>query len=390
MKLKILAILVFAAVGIGAGFVALGGLPASAASTTQYLTGAVATGDVSADVAATGTVAVTASYGAAFGVPGHLAGTTTAGGSTTWTVTDVKVKVGDTVKKGQVLATASTTDLQRQLTDANAALSTAKIQRTIASENYAAATTTATQRQTRIALNGADTQLSNARKTVADLTAQIKLATLTAPIDGLVTTVSIVPGLQAPSGDAVVIDASTLQVTANVVESDLAAMAVGQTTSVSIGAVNAIVPGKVTAIAPTTTGSTTGGVVSYPVTVSLDNPPATVRVGMTANVTITISSVTNVLTIPAASLRGTTGAYTVLVMGADGTPTAQPVQVGLVTNTTAEIKSGLSAGQQVVTGINTPQTGTAATTNGGGFGGGLTGGFPVGGGTRRNGTGNGN
>jgi multidrug efflux pump subunit AcrA (membrane-fusion protein) len=164
-------------------------------------------------------------------------------------------------------------------------------------------------------------------------------------------------------------------------------MAVGQTTSVSIGAVNAVVPGKVTAIAPTTTGSTTGSVVSYPVTVSLDSPPATVRVGMTANVTITISSVTNVLTIPAASLRGTAGAYTVLILGADGTPTAQPVQVGLVTNTTAQITSGLSAGQRVVTGINTPQTGTAATTSGG-FGGGL--GLPVGGGTRRNGTGTGN
>jgi macrolide-specific efflux system membrane fusion protein len=388
MKLKIIAILVLAAVGIGAGFVALGGLPASAASTPQYLTGAVATGDVTDDVAATGTVAVTASYGAAFGVPGHLAGATTAGGSTTWTVTAVKVKVGDTVKKGQVLATASTTDLKRQLTDANSSLSTAKIQRTIASEAYVAATTTATLRQTKIALNGAETQLSSARQTVADLTTQIKLATLTAPIDGLVTTVSVVSGLQAPSGDAIVIDASTLQVTANVVETDLAAMAVGQTTSVSISAVNAVVPGKVTAIAPTTTGSTTGGVVSYPVTVSLDNPPATVRVGMTANVTITISSVTNVLTIPAASLRGTAGAYTVLILGADGTATAQPVQVGLVTNTTAEIRSGLSAGQRVVTGINTAQTGTAATTNGGGFGGGL--GIPIGGGTRRNGTGTGN
>jgi membrane fusion protein, macrolide-specific efflux system len=109
---------------------------------------------------------------------------------------------------------------------------------------------------------------------------------------------------------------------------------------------------------------------------------------MTANVTITISSVTNVLTIPAASLRGTAGAYTVLILAADGTPTAQPVQVGLVTNTTAEIKSGLAAGQRVVTGINTAQTGTAATTNGGGFGGGL--GIPIGGGTRRNGTGTGN
>ena len=71
------------------------------------------------------------------------------------------------------------------------------------------------------------------------------------------------------------------------------------------------------------------------------------------------------MTIPAAALRGTNGAYTVLTLGADGTPVAQPVEVGLVTNTTAEIKSGLSVGQEVVTGVNTPATGTTTTTGGG-------------------------
>ncbi len=77
-------------------------------------------------------------------------------------------------------------------------------------------------------------------------------------------------------------------------------------------------------------------------------------------------------------------------MGADGTPTAQPVQVGLVTNTTAEIKSGLTAGEAVVTGVANAQTGTTNTTTGGFGGGGLGipgGGFGGGGGTRR-GTGN--
>jgi macrolide-specific efflux system membrane fusion protein len=384
MKLKILAILAFAAVGIGAAFVAIGGLPASAASKTQYLTGAVTTGDVSNDVAATGTVASTAAYGVSFGSPAHVAATTTsassASGSTTWTVTSLKVKVGDAVKKGQVLATADTTDLKRQLTDATTAVTTATIQLAIAKTNRTAATTTATIRQTRIAVYNAETQLSNAKKAKADLADQIKLATLTAPIDGVVTAVNITAGLGAPSGDAIVIEAGSFQVTADVVESDLAAMKVGQVASVSIGAIDAVVPGKVAAIAPTTTGSTTGAVVSYAVTVSIDSAPVTTRAGMTADVTITVDSATNVMTIPAAALRGTTGAYTVLTLGPDGTPVAQPVQVGLVTNTTAEIKSGLAVGEQVVTGVNTPQTGTATTTTGvgGGLGGGL--GIPGGGG----------
>ena len=393
MKLKILAIVALAVVGIGAVVVAAGGLPSSSAASTRYLTGTVQTGDVTDEVAATGTVATSASYGLAFGSPAHLASATAAAsnGSTTWTVTEVKPKVGDTVKKGAVLAKAETTDLRRQLADATTAIDTAKISLRAAKSSLSDANTaavTAQIRQAKIGVNNAETQLSSARKTRNDLVEQIKLATLTAPIDGIVTAVNVVPGLDAPSGDAIVIDATTFQITADVVESDLASMAVGQTAAVSIAAVGADVTGTVSSIAPTTTGSTSGSVVSYPVTVSLTGVPATVRAGMTADVTITIDTATNVLTVPAAALRGNSGGYTVLVMGADGTPAPQPVEVGLVTNTTAEIKSGLTEGQAVVTGVATTQTGTPTVTGGFGGGGfGVPGGGFGGGGTRR-GTGN--
>ena len=68
------------------------------------------------------------------------------------------------------------------------------------------------------------------------------------------------------------------------------------------------------------------------------------------------------------------------------------VEVGLVTNTSAEIKSGLTEGQEVVTGTATAQTNATST---GGFGGGPVtipgGGNFVGGGNfrgNRNGSGN--
>ena len=115
---------------------------------------------------------------------------------------------------------------------------------------------------------------------------------------------------------------------------------------------------------------------------------------MSADVTITIDSATGVLTVPAAALRGTNGNYSVLVLDASGAPQAQAVEVGLVTNTSAEIKSGLTEGQAVVTGTATTQTNATST---GGFGGGGVGipggGTFVGGGNfpgrgTRNGNGN--
>lgn len=371
MRLKIIAIIVLGAVGVGAAFVAVGGLPASAAAATQYLTGTVATGDVSDEVAATGSVAASTSYGTSFGAPAHLAGAASDAAAGTWTVSDVKAVVGATVKKGDVLATADTKDLKDQLADATTAMTVAKIQLAMAKTDRSNASSTAAVRQTRIGVYNAQGAVTKAEQTRTDLLEQIKLATITAPIDGLVTEVNVVKGLVAPTGDAVVIASPTYEVTAEVVESDLAAMVVGQSATVSIGAVGAQVTGKVTAIAPTATGDTSGGVVSYPVTVSLEAVPATVRAGMTADVTITIDSATNVLTVPAAALRGTAGDYSVLLLAADGTPTPQAVEVGLVTNTTAEIKSGLTAGQQVVTGVNTQQNATTGTGTNGFGGGGL-------------------
>jgi macrolide-specific efflux system membrane fusion protein len=397
MKLKLLAIVMLVVVGVGAAYVALGGLPMSAASTTRYLTGTAATGNVSDDVAATGTVAATDSYGLQFGAVPHLATSTdsssssssSGGSSTTWTVTEVKVAVGDRVKAGQSLASASPADLARQLANADASLGSARLQQKTAQDNVDALTSSSPTdqvRQAKIALNNAKSQASDASKARADIVDQMRLGTIKAPIAGIVTAVNISKGLTAPSGDAITIDADSFDVTANVVESDVAKMAVGQAADVSIAAVDADLTGVVKAIAPTATGNTTGDVVDYAVTISLQNPPAGVRAGMTADVTITIASANNVLTVPAAALRGTTGNYSVLVMGAEGTPVAQGVEVGLVTNSTAEIKSGLTEGQQVVTGVANAQTGTPTVTNSGFGGGGIAipgGGFGGGGNNRQ-------
>ena len=67
MKLKLVVLVVLVAIGVGALAVTFGGLGANAAAGTEYLTAAATVGDVTDDVAATGTLAAAESYGLIFG-----------------------------------------------------------------------------------------------------------------------------------------------------------------------------------------------------------------------------------------------------------------------------------------------------------------------------------
>jgi macrolide-specific efflux system membrane fusion protein len=213
---------------------------------------------------------------------------------------------------------------------------------------------------------------------------------LKAPIDGVVSTVNVVAGLDAPTGNAIVVSSRTYEVTASVVESDLTSVKVGQKVAITVSAANASLTGTVAsiALAPSTT-SGSSSVVSYPVTVSIDGTNANVRAGMSANVSITVAQASNVLVVPTSALSGSRGSYVARVLGANNAVSAVPVEVGLVTTSGAEITSGLAEGQTVVTGTVSNQTTTPATNNGnrGGFGGGGFGGGgftgPGGGGVRQ-------
>ena len=372
MKLRVLVILVLLAAGGAAVYVSLGGLPAGGSDTAStYLTATAATGDVTDEVAATGTIAPTASYALGFGTaPRLMIDTTTTAGTGTWLVEKVSAAVGQVVKKGDVLATASTGDLKAQLTAAKTSLTSARVGERQAKAALDGASGTDAIRQAKIGYYNALNSRRQAETAVTDLNDQIALARLTAPIDGTVTAVTITPGFES-TGTAVTVAAPTFEVTADVVESDVSSMSIGQAATVTVSAINAAIGGTVAEIAPSA-GSASGSVVSFPVTVTLTGAPSTLRSGMTADITIVTASAPNVLTVPSTALRGTSGSYRVQVMGADGSVSAVPVTVGLVTSTLAEVKSGLSEGDVVVTGIASDRLTTTTTGTGrnGGFGGG--------------------
>jgi len=379
VKWKVLLIVALLAGGGLAVGASLGVFGASAASgSTQYLTAQAAVGDVIAEVAATGSVAPATTWGLSFGDAAHAASSSAAGATSSirWPVTAVKVALGDRVTKGEVLATAATTDLDAQIANALRALRSARIQLSQANDQLSAATTTAATRQAKTGVYNAETAEANAHQAYADLVAKRALAALVAPSAGIVTAVSITAGSDAASGDAIQIAATPLEVTTSVVEKDVASISVGQPADVTISALSgSTLQGTVISIAPTASSGGSSGVVSYDVEIALTDTPAGLRPGMTADVTITTASATGVLSIPARALLGTTGAYRVRVLAADGTVTPTDVTVGLITDSLVELKSGLQAGDRVITGTSTAQNGAnggggTVITNGRGFPGG--------------------
>lgn len=374
MRRKVLALVVLVALGVGALAISVGGVGAQATTATDYLTAEASIGDVIDEVAATGALAASASYGLTFGAPPYLLteDAEPPGSDATWPVTDVRVKPGDQVTAGQVLAAADTTDIRRELARAHADVKSANLQLRIAKEQLADARDADdrdAERQALLQFYAMEKAYSQATETRAALRAAIKAATLRSPIDGIVTAVDIAEGFDAPTGPAMVVASDELTVTTDVVESDLADIEVGQTATVTIDAIGTTVEGTVTAIAPIA-GDASSGVVTYPVTVTLTEAPRGSRAGMSADVAITVASAEDVVTVPTSALEGTDGDYAVMTLGPDGTPQRVPVEVGLVTNASAEIRSGLEAGTPVV-------IGTTADLIGGGGAAGSFGGGPV-------------
>ena len=382
MRLKLFALIGLLVIAGGAVFVAIGGLGAPATLASTLLTTAAAVSDVTDEIAATGTAQAASQYALAFGVAPTVADGAAesvvapadpVANGVEWLVDEVKVVAGDHVTKGDVLATASTADLEAQIAEASRAAKSAALQLKQATDDRANASTTAAKRQTQMALYNAQTSDAHAKASLAALVALRGHVRLVAPADGIVTRVAISTGVTAPSGTAIALISSEMRISTSVVESDVAAIKAGQESSVTIAALEATLRGKVVSVDPVGSGGGSGGVVSFAVAVQLDAPPSGLRPGMSADITIVATSATGVLAIPSRALSGAAPNYTVRIVAADGAVSTRSITVGLVTSSLAEVKSGLQAGDLVVTGTSSTQNALAngGTVGGGAFPGGI-------------------
>jgi len=194
---------------------------------------------------------------------------------------------------------------------------------------------------------------------------------------GGATTGSTTSSSSSSSGSAITIsDLSDLKVQISVSEADVPSLKLGQKATVTFDALpSGTTSGTVTLIAPN--GTTSSGVVSYDVTVVLDDQPQGLRPDMTATADIMTQVAENVLVVPSTAVKTSGDTKYVEVLGADGSLTKVTVTLGVSDDTSAEIKSGLTEGATVVVGSTTASTASATSSSSTGRGAG--GGFMMGG-----------
>ncbi len=155
---------------------------------------------------------------------------------------------------------------------------------------------------------------------------------------------------------------------ASFTETDATKIQLGQNAIVTFTALpDATVQGLVTQVA--TTATTSGGVVSFPVTIQLNQPVTGLKPGMSASAEVVVDEVDHTLYVPASAISGTGSTARVSVLQTDGTEVTRTVTVGLRGDTDVQILSGLETGDKVVrTATTTGGTGTGTFRFGGGGG----------------------
>ena len=203
---------------------------------------------------------------------------------------EVPAKEGELVKAGRTLIVLDTPDLEFAVIEAQAALHSAQAYADL--QKYRRVEDRRNGKVFYDVVPAVYRQRADARvqqTQVALELAQINLAesTLTAPFDGTVASVSVIPGEFVPSDQTVVTLATLndLQLeTTDLSERDIAKVKIGSSVNIFIEALNENFSGKVISISPK--ADTGSGDVVFKVTIAFDQQPENLLWGMTAIVTI--------------------------------------------------------------------------------------------------------
>ena len=330
----------------------------------EYVEGDVTCTDIITSVTATGTIEPVTSVQVGTQVSGI--------------VSKLYVDYNSVVKAGQVIAELDRTNLISELESATAQLRSAESDYAYQKTNYEryknlfdkGLVSANDFEKARLSYFQAEQTVNQRKQSVKKAHTNLGYATITSPIDGVVLSKEVEEGqtvassFNTPTLFNIAQDLTQMRVIANVDEADIGEVKEGQRVSFTVDAFpSQTFNGLVQQVRQEAT--TESNVVTYEVVITAPNDDLKLKPGLTANVTIYTMEVNNVIAMPSKALRFTPremmlnpnesisdcqGSSKVWIRNGNEYK-AIPVEIGMTNGMLTEVKSGLKAGDKVVTEI---------------------------------------
>ena len=347
---------------------------------TTYLTESVTRGNVEKTVVASGSV--------------ESVNEVDVGAQASGKITKLYVKLGQEIKKGEMIADIDSTTQINTLNTKKAALvsyqAQLKAKRTaydVALSSYNRLSKLYTQKATSLdSLNTAKSTLDNAKAEMEAIEANIKQAEIevntaetnvgytkiTAPMDGTVISVPVSEGQTVNANQTTptivtIADLSKMKIKPEISEGDITKVKAGQEVSFTIltilsdsqtvyhSVIDSVDPANTTTSDSSSTSSSTSSssssttsAIYYYANVLIDNPDRTLRIGMTTENNIKIANAKDVLLVSNMAIQKRDGKSFVNVLNDKNQPEQREVETGVQNDFQSEIKSGLNEGEKVI------------------------------------------
>ncbi len=365
-KKRIILLIAAALILIVGGTWVFGGKKAE--STVDFSTENVSKGTVANSITATGTIEPVTEVEVGTQVSGII--------------DKIFVDYNSEVKKGQLIAEMDKVNLQSELRSAQATYDGAKAEFDYQQKLYdrnrklheKQLISDTDYEQVVYNYQRALSSLEQTKAALSKAQRNLSYATITSPIDGVVTSrdveegQTVASGFETPTLFTIAADLTKMQVVADVDEADIAGVAEGARVNFTVdaypddvfeGVVRQVRLGSTNSSSSSTGTSST--VVTYEVVISADNPDLKLIPRLTANATIYTSMKENVLTVPNKALRFTPnkdiagkrkivdceGKHKVWTLE-NNAFIAHPVQVGMTDGSQTEIIGGIAENTPVV------------------------------------------
>ena len=344
---------------------------------TTYLTESVTRGNVEKTVVASGSV--------------ESVNEVDVGAQASGKITKLYVKLGQEIKKGEMIADIDSTTQINTLNTKKAALVSYQAQLRakktaydVALSSYNRLSKLYAEKATSLdSVNTAKSTLDNTKAEMEAIEANIKQAEIevntaetnvgytkiTAPMDGTVISVPVAEGQTVNANQTTptivtIADLSKMKIKPEISEGDITKVKAGQEVSFTIlsdsqtlyhSVIDSVDPANTTTSDSSSTSSSTSSssssttsAIYYYANVLIDNPDRTLRIGMTTENNIKIANAKDVLLVSNMAIQKRDGKNVVNVLNDKNQPEQREVETGIQNDFQTEIKSGLNEGEKVI------------------------------------------